>query len=129
MKLEYAAPDSVNMDPAKLDEIETITRKAIDDKITQALNTIVVRRGKIVYHKAIGNLNLSENSPSAPIDAIYPLYSISKPITAAVILMLQERGLLDVNDPIQKYIPEFTGEGKENVKLYQLADAHYGNAW
>jgi len=41
-------------------------------------------------------------------------------MTATLTMILYERGLLDINDPVQKYIPEFTGEGKDKVLVHQL---------
>jgi CubicO group peptidase (beta-lactamase class C family) len=120
MKLEYASPESVNINSAGLSKIEELTQKALDDKITAGLNMIVARHGKIVYHKSFGKLNLSENSPPAPFDALYSVRSVSKPITAVIIMTLYEQGLLDINDPVQKYIPEFQGDGKAAVKIHHL---------
>jgi len=120
MKLEYANPESVNINSLGLSKIEELTQKAMEDKITAGLNMIVVRYGKIVYHKSFGKLNLSENSPSAPLDALYSVRSVSKPITGVIIMALYEQGLLDINDSVQKYIPEFQAEGKDAVKIHHL---------
>ena len=120
MKIENDIPANVQMDASKLDGIEALTRKAIEDKITASLNMAVVRHGKLVYHEAFGNMALAGDSRPVPLDALYAVKSISKPITSVVIMMLQERKLLDVNDPVQKYLPEFTGKGKSKVRIRHL---------
>ena len=55
-----------------------------------------------------------------PLDAINSVRSISKPITGVLIMSLVEKGLLDINDYVQKYIPEFTGEGKDKIRIHHL---------
>jgi CubicO group peptidase (beta-lactamase class C family) len=120
MTLQYDDPKSVSIDASKLEIIETLTKQAIKDNITAGLNMLVARHGKIIYHKVFGNLTLAEDSPPAPIDAVYSIMSITKPVAAALIMMLQERKLLSINDPVKKYFPEFTGGGKEKVKLHHL---------
>lgn len=51
-------------------------------------------------------------------DHIYRLYSMSKPVTAAAAMMLFERGLLDLAEPVSRYLPEFAGQlVEENGKL------------
>ena len=120
MKLTYDLPEAVNMNAEKLDEMETLTRKAIDDNITAGMSALVARHGKIVYHKTIGNLTLAPDSPPAPRDTIHPIMSVSKVMTAACIMILADRGLLSPDDPVQQYIPEFQGEGKEAVRIHHL---------
>lgn len=120
MKLEYASPESVDVDSTGLSKIEELTQQALEEKKIAALNMIAVRHGKIFYHKSFGKLNLSENSPDAPLDALNSVRSISKPITAVIIMMLSEKGIIGLDEPVQKYLPEFQGEGKDKVKIYHL---------
>jgi CubicO group peptidase (beta-lactamase class C family) len=53
-------------------------------------------------------------------DGIFPLGSISKVLTAAAIMCLVEDGLLGLNRPVQEYVPEFVGDGKEAVMVHHL---------
>jgi CubicO group peptidase (beta-lactamase class C family) len=80
----------------------------------------VARKGVIVLHEAFGCLIPEPDSPPLKLDAIFPLTSISKPITATAAMMLVEDGLLGLNRPVQWYIPEFVGEGKEQVMVHHL---------
>jgi len=120
MKLTYADPASVQMDAAILNGIGPIALKALAEGYTQAVHTLIARHGKIVYHKAFGNLTLAPDSPPAPPDALYKVYSITKVMTAVSIMQLQERGLLRFDDPVQKFLPEFVGEGKDEVTIAHL---------
>src|SRR5262249_34224874 len=51
---------------------------------------------------------------------IFPLWSISKVITATAVMVLVEDGLLGLNRPVAEYIPEFVGEGKSTVTPWHL---------
>jgi CubicO group peptidase (beta-lactamase class C family) len=81
---------------------------------------LVARRGRIVLHEAFGRLTTDPGAPPLPTDAIFPIASIDKPITATTVMCLVDNGLVDLNDPVQKYIPEFVGEGKERVLVHHL---------
>lgn len=64
----------------------------------------VYRGGEIVYANGYGLSNLEHNVPITP-DSIFHIASISKQFTAMCIALLQDDGLLDVDDPVQKYVP------------------------
>jgi CubicO group peptidase (beta-lactamase class C family) len=62
----------------------------------------------------------NSDSPPLPRDAIFPLQSLTKPITATAAMMLVEDGLLGLNRPVAEHVPEFTGEGKHAVMVHHL---------
>ncbi|MEJ2737604.1 MAG: serine hydrolase [Anaerolineae bacterium] len=74
----------------------------------------------IVLHEALGRFTPDEGSPALELDAIFPLTSLSKPVTATVAMILVEEGLLGPNRPVAEYIPEFVGEGKDEVMVHHL---------
>lgn len=92
-------------------EITEATRKAIDALFTQCTNSTpgaaiaIYRDGEVVYANGYGIANLEHNIPITP-STIFDIASISKQFTAMCIALLQQEGLLDIDDPIQKYIPE-----------------------
>jgi CubicO group peptidase (beta-lactamase class C family) len=53
-------------------------------------------------------------------DAVFLIASITKPMTATAVMILAERGELSLSDPVQKFIPEFRGEGRERVSIKHL---------
>jgi len=67
---------------------------------------LLSRQGKLVHSKAVGLGNVADGQPMRQ-DAIFRLASMSKPITAAAIMILVDQGKLRLNDPVGKYIPEF----------------------
>ena len=70
---------------------------------------VYARRGADVVHKAFGVADVDSGAPMTT-DAVFRMYSMTKVLTAAVALMLQERGLLTLEDPVAKYIPSFARE-------------------
>ena len=71
---------------------------------------LVAKQGEIIYLGAFGKASLEDNIKNKP-DFSYKIGSISKQFTAVGILMLQEEGNLNVEDPITKYVPDFPEHG------------------
>lgn len=92
-----------------------------------AIALCVRRRGKVVLDRAIGHLrgNAPDDVLSAPKtvirhDSLFDLYSASKAVTAMVVHLLDERGLVHLDDAVTEYIPEFGRHGKEAITLRQI---------
>lgn len=66
----------------------------------------VIRNGKIVRSAQAGVVNLNTNVPVTP-DAVFQIGSITKPITATLTMQLVDEGLIDIDEPITNYLPEF----------------------
>jgi CubicO group peptidase (beta-lactamase class C family) len=88
--------------------------------ITSALVILVARRGVVVLHEAFGRLTPDDDAPLVKRDTIYPLSSLTKPITATAAMLLVEDGLLGLQRPVSDYLPEFRGEGKQAVLVHHL---------
>jgi len=71
--------------------------------------TVVGRKDAIVTYEAIGLQNLETRTPMAK-DTLFRIASMTKPITAIGILILADEGKLKVEDPVEKYLPEFHGQ-------------------
>jgi CubicO group peptidase (beta-lactamase class C family) len=108
------------MSEGRVRRIVDLAEGWVAEGVTPALVVLAARRGVIVLHKAFGRLTPEEDSPPLALDAIFPLASISKPIAATAAMILVEDGLLGLNRPVSWYIPEFTGEGKEEVMVHHL---------
>ncbi len=68
--------------------------------------TLVADDKNIIHLSATGLADIEKKSPMAP-DSIFWIASMTKPITATAVMMLQDEGLLSVDDPVAKYLPEF----------------------
>ena len=63
-------------------------------------------RGKLIWTRGFGKADL-ENDVAASKDTVYRLASISKPITAVAVMQLVEAGKVDLDKPVQEYVPTF----------------------
>lgn len=120
MKLRTGKPEEAGMSTKKVQHIVGLAKGWVDQGVTPALVILVARKGIIVIHEAFGRLTPEPDSPPLQPDSIYPVASISKPMTATAIMLLVEDGLLGLNRPVSWYIPEFKGEGKEAVMVHHL---------
>src|SRR5450755_1315219 len=66
---------------------------------------LVARDGKIVFDKSYGSANLEWDIPNSPTTK-FRIASLTKQFTAASIFLLQERGKLNIDDPVKKYVPD-----------------------
>jgi len=73
--------------------------------------TLVANKEKILHLDATGRADLSSESPLTP-DALFWIASMSKPITGVSVLIMQDEGKLSIDDPVEKYIPEFANYKK-----------------
>jgi len=120
MKLRKGSPEEVGMSVERVQSIVNLAEGWVTEGIHPALVVLAVRKGVIVLHEAFGSLIPEKNPPPLQLDAIFPLTSLSKPVTATAAMILVEKGLLGLNRPVVQYIPEFTGEGKEKVMVHHL---------
>ncbi|MEM6700031.1 MAG: serine hydrolase domain-containing protein [Bacteroidota bacterium] len=79
----------------------------------------IYHQGEIIYEKGYGYANLEHQVKVVP-ESIFDVASISKQFTAACVLLLEEEGKLDLDDPIQKYLPELPTYAKGAVTIRHL---------
>lgn len=120
MKLRPGTPEEAGMSAARIHHIADLAQSWVNHGLTPALVVLVARRGVIVLHEAYGRLTPAADAPLVQLDTLYPMASLTKPITATAVMCLVEEGLLGLNRPVAEYIPEFTGTGKEAVLVHHL---------
>jgi len=104
---------------SRLKVLDEFLKKAIEDNTHPAAAVTVLRRGVEIFHGAYGVGSLDGSALCD--DAIYPIMSITKPVVATLIAMLQEDGLIDIwYDNLQLYFPDFIGEMKKEVLPWHL---------
>jgi CubicO group peptidase (beta-lactamase class C family) len=104
----YERPEAVGFSTDRLGRIGTVIQRTIDDKRISGAVSLVVRHGKIVWYQAQGMAD-REAGKAMRKDAIFRICSMSKPITSVAVMMLYEEGRFLLEDPVSKYLPEFTG--------------------
>jgi CubicO group peptidase (beta-lactamase class C family) len=94
------------------DRLERITdhlnRNYIEPGKIAGCQVAVSRHGHLAYSKSFGQMDLERGKPMAE-DAIFRIYSMSKPITSVALMTLYERGFFQLDDPVSRYIPEWKG--------------------
>jgi CubicO group peptidase (beta-lactamase class C family) len=86
--------------------VTTAMQKAINDHEIAGAVTVVETKKKVLHCEAVGQANIERQEPMTP-DTLFWIASMTKPVTAAAVLMLQDEGKLRVTDPVAKHIPEF----------------------
>jgi len=104
--LPVSKPDDVGLSPERLKRIHTLIQSHMDAKDFSGAVTLVARKGKVVHFEAHGMADIEGNKPMRT-DTLFRLASMTKPLTAASILMLVEEGKLVISDPVSKFIPEY----------------------
>jgi CubicO group peptidase (beta-lactamase class C family) len=112
--------ESAAVDLAGVQHAQQLAASWVAEGITPALVVLAARRGVVFLYEAFGRLTPQAESPVLRPDSIYPVASVSKPVTATAILCLVEDGRVGLDRLVQDYIPEFTGAGKEAVTVRHL---------
>ncbi len=102
-----ATADSVGMSIKGLAEIDILFRNKIDAGLIQGGVTIVARKGRVVHFSTHGKMDVG-NDRAMERDASFLMASSSKPLYAVAAMVLVDEGLISVDEPVAKYIPEFT---------------------
>lgn len=115
-----ARPESVGMNGVQLQRMGAWLDGIAARKEAAGFVSLVARRGQVVWHKAHGTRGLANAEPM-PLNALFDLASMTKPLTVAAALMLLEEGRFALNDPIERYLPEFArGAGKTPIRVRHL---------
>lgn len=91
----------------RLQRVDEFIEATIDDGQYLGAVTLIARHGKVVSWKAYGRRDVSGVAPLGR-NAIFRIYSMTKPIASVGALMLMEQGKFQLDDPVSKYLPEFT---------------------
>jgi CubicO group peptidase (beta-lactamase class C family) len=103
-------PHAHGLTDAGLDSLRAILRKAVDDRTVPGVSLLLAHKGEVIFKEAFGNLTIDQQALMA---------SSSKPVTATLLLILADQKKLALDDPIEKYLPEFQGirlKGKPPAK-------------
>lgn len=118
---------AVAASPADFSTLDTIVEAAIAADELPGAVLIIGRGDAVLYRKAFGRRALAPAAEPMTVDTIFDLASLTKVLaTATAVTRLIEQGKLRLNDPVARYIPEFTGGGKEHATLRHLLTHHSG---
>jgi len=119
-QLEKGTPASVGMSAEQLDLAASILAKQVEDGPITAAAIAVVLHNKIVLARGFGKQTHDADAPVVDADSIFLLASITKPVTGCALMILVDRGLVSLDDPVSRYIPEFQGGERGKVTVRNL---------
>src|SRR5436305_9277309 len=102
--LPFAKPEEVGMSSQKLAKIGEALKKEVADGSFRGAVVMVARKGKLVYQDAVG---MQTASAKMTPEAIFRIYSMTKPLVSVAAMMLVEDGVIQLTDPVSKYLPAF----------------------
>jgi CubicO group peptidase (beta-lactamase class C family) len=119
--LSYAPSESVGFVPERLERLTAVMAREVEEKKAPGFSMLIARHGKIAYRESVGALR--PGGPPMTDDAIFRIYSMTKPIVSVAAMMLVEEGRLFISDPVSKYLPAFAGlkVGVVNGDMLDLA--------
>ncbi len=104
--MDTYSPESVGMSSERLERIAPVMEAFVKDNQLPGIMTLVQRRGQVVHFGQSGLMDIEAGKPMQE-DALFRIYSMTKPIISVALLMLLERGLFSLSDPVSKFIPAF----------------------
>jgi CubicO group peptidase (beta-lactamase class C family) len=109
-------PELAGFSSDRLATLDGNLKSLVDGKQLAGAVWVVARHGKIVDEKSYGNADLASQKPMQK-DAIFRIFSMTKPITGVAMMMLYEEGKWKPSDPISRFIPEF-----RDIKVFSGVD-------
>jgi len=90
----------------QLDSLADIMQQAVDQQAIAGCSFLIVHRGEVVFREAFGFADI-ELERTFTTNELVPIASVSKPVLASVVMALVDQGKLTLDDPVEKYLPEF----------------------
>jgi CubicO group peptidase (beta-lactamase class C family) len=103
--LPTARPEQVGLSSERLERVTRALRSEVEAGKVPGAVALVARKGRVVYFESIGVRDKAAGDPM-PKDAIFRLYSMTKPFTSVAAMMLMEDGKLLMSDPVSKFLPQ-----------------------
>lgn len=109
MSLPIADPEDLGLCPQRCARLGEVLRAEVARGRLPGAVALVVRHGRIALAESVGVLDPAHGDPMT-VDAIFRLYSMTKPIVSVAAMMLMEQGRFLLADPVSKYLPEFADQ-------------------
>lgn len=110
--MKIVQPESVGLSSTRLKRINHTMQQYIDRKQFAGVITLVARHGQVAHLEKFGWQEMETQKPME-FDTLFRIYSMSKIITSAAVMMLAEEGKIRLSDPVSRYVPGF-----KNAKVY-----------
>src|SRR5262249_12086518 len=118
--LGLAKPEEIGFNASRLQRVyDLLEHWTKTDKVPGAA-ICVGRKDKILEPRFFGRQRPEPNAPALGKDALFLIASITKPVTVTAVMLLVERGLITLEDPVAAYVPKFAQNGKKDVQIRHL---------
>ena len=107
--LSPVRPEDIGLSAQRLGRIDGWMDRLVSDGKLPGVSVLVSRRGKIGYFRATGMADIARGVPMQA-DTMVRIYSMTKPLTSAAIMMLYEEGRFQLDDPITRFLPYFANQ-------------------
>src|SRR6266853_932974 len=115
-----SSPPQAVFHPVKLAEMDAAVNRAVADHQCPGAVLWLERNG-VAYHKAYGKRALAPAEEPMTEDTIFDAASLTKVVACTpAVMLLVERGQIELEERVQTYFPEFKGDGKETITIRQL---------
>jgi CubicO group peptidase (beta-lactamase class C family) len=108
--LQPGDPHAHGLTDTDLNSLRAILRQAVENHTVPGVSLLLAHKGEVIFKEAFGNFSVDQKALMA---------SSSKPVTATVVMILLDQGKISLDDPVEKYLPEFKGitiKGKPPAK-------------
>jgi CubicO group peptidase (beta-lactamase class C family) len=129
--LREGTEEEAGMKPGTVERIHAVLDEWVDNS-DQPFNVCVARRGVVFFNRAYG----SRNGEPITTDTRHVVFSISKALSGSLLMTFIDRGVISLDDPVGKILPEFRREGVETpVTFHHLfthtadMDGHFTDSW
>ena len=114
-----------SMHQDRLNQLPGIIRAEIAAGLYHGAVVKVARRGEVVLDLALGSADAAQTQPLAK-DSVFSIFSVTKAFTNLLVMQAIEKGWFQLTTPISDLIPEFTGHGREKIRIWHLLSHQAG---
>ena len=111
-EIPTAPPEKEGFSAERLGRLKAKFHAHVDEGRTAGVITLIARHGKVVHFDVYGKADIEANTPLRA-DSLFRMFSMTKPMSSAALLMLYEEGKFQLDEPLEKFIPEF-----RDLKVY-----------
>ncbi len=128
-ELPVVPPAELGLKGEQLERIDGLVAKDIEARKLPGCVVAIGRTGGIGFFKTYGRRQIKPTEEEMTLDTVFDMASLTKPTaTATSIMILVERGLVRLRNPVAEYIPEFAENGKDQITIEQLLTHQSGLA-
>ena len=119
-RLSYGFPESVDMNSASLNKIDSVATYAINEQMTPGIQLLVARKGKVVYEKYFGHHTYNKTN-KVKFDDLYDLASLTKILaTLPLLIELVDKGVIKLESTLGELLPAYMESNKKSITVQEM---------